>query len=120
MFKTATANFSTISDAELDARLQTLTVDLAIAGEKIEPALTARKRLRQVFRGVVLTVAGILFAAPTGGLMLLLCVAGVADIIDVLEEDAAAMKLQNRLRDDLERYSGVYQRIAVEKANRDW
>jgi len=120
VFKTATANFSTISDAELDARLQTLTVDLAIAGEKIEPALAARKRSRQVFRGVVLTVAGILFAAQTGGVTLLLCVAGVADIIDVLEDDAATLRLHVRLRDDLERLTGIYQRIAVEKANRDW
>jgi len=120
VFKTATANFSTISDAELDARLQALTVDIAIAGEKIEPALVARKRSRQVFRGVVLMIAGLLFSAQTGGVTLILCVAGVADLIDVLEEDAAALRLQARLRDDLERYLGIYQRIAVEKANRDW
>ena len=51
---------------------------------------------------------------------LLLCVAGVADLIDVLEEDTAALRLQVRLKDHLEGYTGVYQRIAVEKANRDW
>ena len=59
------------------------------------PLQRRAKRLRKVFRGVVLTVAGILFAAQTGGVTLLLCVAGVADIIDVLEEDAAALRLQS-------------------------
>jgi len=120
VFKVATANLSAISDAELDIRLQALSVDLAIAGERIEPGPAARKRLRQVFRGVVLTVAGILFAAQTGGLTLLLCVAGVAGMIDVLEEDAAAVKLQFRLSSDLERYNGAYESIAIEKANRAW
>lgn len=108
-----------MSDAELDARLQSLSVDLAMAGEKIEPGLVGCKRARQVLRGVVLTVAGILFAAPTGGLSLLLCVAGVSDMIDVLEEDVAAVKRQTTLRSDLERYSGLYERIAVEKARRE-
>jgi hypothetical protein len=73
-----------------------------------------------VFRGVVLTVAGILFATPTGGLTLLLSVIGVADLVDALEDDAVALRLQARLRTDLERYNLLYQRIAVEKANRDW
>ena len=109
-----------ISDAALDARLQALAVDLSLADATISPASAVRKRSRKVFRGVVLTVAGLLFSAQTGGLTLLLCVSGIADIIDVLEEDAAAMKVQVRLRDDLERYMSVYQRIAVEKARRDW
>ena len=109
-----------ISDAALDARLQALAVDLSLADAAISPASTARKRSRKVFRGVVLTVAGILFSAQTGGVTLILCVAGVADIIDVLEEDAAALRVQVRLRGDLERYMSVYQRIAVEKARRDW
>ena len=120
MFKTATANFSTISDAALDARLQDLATDLALADAAISPPEAARKRSRKLFRGVVLTVAGLLFAAQTGGVTLLLCVAGVVDIIDVLEEDAATLRLHVRLRDDLERYAGIYKRIAVEKANRDW
>ena len=109
-----------ISDAALDARLQALAIDLAVADANISPPSAARKRSRKVFRGVVLTVAGILFAAQTGGVTLLLCVAGVADIIDVLEEDAAAVRLQARLRGDLEQYDGVYERIAIEKARREW
>ena len=120
MLQGATGNLSVISDAALDARLQTLAVELAVADANISPPAAARKRSRKVFRGVVLTVAGILFAAQTGGLTLLLCVPGVADIIDVLEEDAAAVRLQVRMRGDLEQYSGVYERIAVEKARRDW
>ena len=109
-----------MSDAALDARLHALAIDLAIADASISPPSTARKRSRKVFRGVVLTVTGILFAAQTGGLTLLLCVPGVADIIDVLEEDAAAVRLQARLRRALEQYNGAYERIAIEKANRDW
>ena len=109
-----------ISDAALDTRLQALSIDLAIADANISPPSTARKRSRKVFRGVVLTVAGLLFAAQTGGLSLLLCVGGGMDIIDVLEEDAAAVRLQARLRGDLEHYNGAYERIAMEKARRDW
>ncbi len=109
-----------ISDAALDARLQVLAIDLAIADANISPPSAARKRSRKVFRGVVLTVAGILFAAQTGGLSLLLCVSGGMDIIDVLEEDAAAVRLQARLRGDLEQYNGAYERIAIERARRDW
>ena len=120
MLQGTTGNLSRISDAALDARLQALAVDLALADAAISPPAAARKRSRKVFRGVVLTVAGLLFAAQTGGLTLLLCVAGAADIIDVLEEDAVTLRLHVRLRDDLERYAGIYQRIAVEKANRDW
>jgi hypothetical protein len=116
----ATRDLSAISDAALDARLQALALELALADAAIPPASDARARSRKVFRGVVLTVAGILFAAQTSGVTLLLCVAGVADLIDVLEEDAAALRLQVRLKDHLEGYTGVYQRIAVEKANRDW
>ena len=116
----ATGDISTLSDAALDARLQALTVDLALADTAISPPEAARNRSRKVFRGVVLTVVGLLFAAQTGGVTLLLCVAGAADIIDVLEEDAVTLRLHVRLRDDLERYAGIYQRIAVEKANRDW
>ena len=37
---------------------------------------------------------------------------------NVLEEDAAAMKLQTELRNDLERYDRVYKRIASEQARR--
>ena len=120
MLQGATGNLSVISDAALDARLHALAIDLAIADASISPPSTARKRSRKVFRGVVLTVAGILFAAQTGGLTLLLCVPGVADIIDVLEDDAAAVRLQARLRRALEQYNGAYERIAIEKANRDW
>ena len=109
-----------VSDAELDSRLQALALELALADAAIPPASDARARARKVLRGVVLTAAGILFAAQTGGVTLLLCVAGVADLIDVLEEDAAGLRLQVRLKDHLEGYTGVYQRIAVEKANRDW
>jgi hypothetical protein len=116
----AAGNLSVISDAALDARLQALSIDLAVADANISPPSAARKRSRKVFRGVVLTVAGILFAAQTGGLSLLLCVSGGADIIDVLEEDAAAVKLQARLRGDLEQYNGAYERIAIEKSRRDW
>jgi hypothetical protein len=115
-----TSDLSAISDSALDARLQALAVDLALADANISPASAARKRSRKVFRGVVLTVAGFLFSAQTGGMTLLLCVAGVMDILDVLEEDAAAVRLQVRLRGDLERYMSIYQRIAVEKARRDW
>jgi len=115
-----TGELSTISDTALDARLQDLALELALADAAISPASDARTRLRKMLRGVVLTVAGILFAAQTGGVTLLLCVAGVADLIDVLEEDAAALRLQLRLKDHLEGYTGVYQRIAIEKANRDW
>jgi hypothetical protein len=116
----ATRDLSTISDATLDARLQALALELALADSAIPSASDARMRSRKVFRGVVLTVAGILFAAQTGGVTLVLCVAGVADLIDVLEQDAATLRLQVRLKDHLEGYMGVYQRIAVEKANRDW
>lgn len=120
MLQGTAGDLSTISDAGLDARLQALALELALADAAISPASAARKRSRKVLRGVVLTVAGVLFAAQTGGVTLLLCVAGVADLIDVLEDDAATLRLQVRLRDDLERFTGVYQRLAVEKANRDW
>ncbi len=120
MVQGVTGDLSMISDAALDARLQALAFDLALADANISPPTAARKRSHKVFRGVVLTVAGILFSAQTGGLTLLLSVAGIVDLIDVLEEDAAAVRLQVRLRGDLERYTGVYQRIAVEKARRDW
>ena len=120
MLQGATGNLSVISDAALDARLQALAIDLVVADANISPPSAARKRSRKVFRGVVLTVAGILFAGQTGGLTLLLCVPGVADIIDVLEEDVAAVRLQVGLRGDLEQYNGAYERIAIEKARRDW
>jgi hypothetical protein len=116
----ATGNLSVISDAALDARLQALAIDLAVADANISPPSAARKRSRTVFRGVALTVVGILFAAQTGGLTLLLCVSGIADLIDVLEGDATAVRLQVRLRGDLEHYHGAYERIAIEKARRDW
>jgi hypothetical protein len=120
VFQRAPGDLSTISDAALDARLHELAVDLALADAAISAPSAERKRSRKVFRGVGLTVAGILFGAQTGGLTLLLCVPGIADLIDVLEEDAAALRLQVRLRSDIERFNVVYQRIAVEKANRDW
>ena len=120
MVQVATGNLSVISDAALDARLQALSIDLAVADANISSPSAARKRSRKVFRGVVLTVAGILFAAQTGGLTLLLSVAGIVDLIDVLEDDAAAMRLQVRLRSDLKQYNGTYERIAIEKARRDW
>ena len=111
-------DLSAIPDAELDARLQTLTVDLAIAESKIQSSSTGRRRARKVVRGVVLNVAGLLFAASTSGVTLLICVAGVKDMVDVFEEDAAAMKLQTQLRHDAERYNELYERIAVERAYR--
>jgi hypothetical protein len=120
VIRRATGDLSTLSDAALDSRLQALAVDLTLADAAIAAPSAARKRSRKVFRGVVLTVAGILFATQSGGLTLLLSVIGVADLIDALEEDAAALRLQARLRSDLERLNVVYQRIAVEKANRDW
>lgn len=109
-----------MSDAELDSRLQALSFDLAIADAKIEPDAAARKRRRKVFRGVVLTAAGILFAAQTSGLTLLLCVIGIVDMLDVLEEDVEAVRRHAQLRGDLERYHELYERIAAEKARRDW
>ena len=109
-----------MSDAELDARLETMAVDLAVADAKFAPVIGGHGRSRRVLRGVVLTVAGILFAAQTSGLTLLLCVTGIADIIDVIEDEAAGRKLQVRLRDDLERHKSVYERIVAEKERRDW
>lgn len=109
-----------MSDAELDSRLQALSVDLAIANAKLDPGGTTGRRARKVFRGVVLTAAGLLLAAQTGGLTLLLCVAGVVDMIDVFEEDAVAVELQVELRSDLEQYDELFRRIAAEKARRDW
>jgi len=100
--------------------VQVLAVDLALADAAISAPSAGRKRSRKVFRGVVLTVVGILFAAQTGGLTLLLSVIGVADLVDALEDDAVALRLQARLRSDLERYNVLYQRIAIEKSNRDW
>ena len=111
---------SATTDDELNARLQALAADLAVAGSKIEPASAARRLLRKLFRGVVLTVAGILFAASTGGLTLLLCVVGVIDMIDVLEEDFAAVRLRTQLRNELERHNALYERIAAEKEHRGW
>lgn len=109
-----------ISDAELDDRLQALAFDAAIAHSRIEPASATRRRSRKVLRGVVLTVAGLLFAAQTGGVTLFLCVIGVMNMVDSLEEDAAAVRLQTQLKGDLERYSDHYQRIAAEKDRRGW
>ena len=120
MLNTATANFSWMSDAELDARLEAMAVDLAVADAKFVPGMPERKRSRRVFRGVILTVTGVLFAAQTSGLTLLLCVTGVADIIDVIEDEAATRRLQVQLRDDLERYKSIYERIVAEKERRDW
>src|SRR5262245_14525471 len=111
-------DFSAVSDAELDVQLHSLAVDLAIADSKIEPTSAARKRLRRFFRGIALNVAGILLAGPTGGLTLFLCVGGVTDMIDVLEEHAAAKKLQIQSRSDLEGYGLLYDRFAAEKARR--
>lgn len=119
MFEGATAgDLSAISDAELDTRLQSLTVDLAVGEAKIEASSGGRKRARKVFRGVVLTIAGILFATQTGGLTLIISVIGVADMIDAFEEDIAARSLQVQLRQDFERYNDLFERIAVEKARR--
>ena len=108
------------SDDELNARLVALAADLAIADSKVEPRSAAGRRSRKLFRGVVLTVAGILFAAATGGLTLLLCVVGMIDMIDVLEEDFAAVRLRTRLRNELERHNALYERIAAEKEHRGW
>ncbi len=111
---------SATTDDELNARLLALAADLAIADSKIEPASAAGRRSRKLFRGVVLTVAGILFAASTGGLTLLLCVVGVIDMVDVLEEDFAAVRLRTQLRGELERHNALYERIAAEKEHRGW
>ena len=116
----ATGFLASMSDAELDSRLQSLAADLAIADSKIESQAAARTRARKVARGVVLTVAGILFAAQSGGLTLLLCAIGAVDMLDALEADAAQVKLQAQLRSDLQRYDELYRRIAAEKARRDW
>jgi hypothetical protein len=119
VFEGATAgDLSAISDAELDTRLQSLAVDLAGGEAKIEASSGARKRTRRVFRGVVLIIAGILFATQTGGLTLIISVIGVADMIDAFEEDIAARTLQVQLRQDFERYNDLYERIAAEKASR--
>jgi hypothetical protein len=113
-----TNELSKISDASLIARLENLVIDLAISDTKMLTTCTARSRSRRMFRGVALTVVGTLLAAPTGGLALLLCVTGIADLIDVLEEDAAAVKLQTELRNDLERYDRAFKRIASEHTRR--
>jgi hypothetical protein len=111
-------DLSAISDAELDARLQSLAVDLAIGGAKVEASSGGRKRARKMVRGVALTIAGILFATQTGGLTLIISVTGVADMIDAFEEEIAARSLQVQLRQDFERYNDLYERIAAEKASR--
>ena len=113
-------HFLATSDDELNARLQALAAELAIADSKIEAASAAGRRSRKLFRGVVLTVAGILFTASTGGLTLLLCVVGVIDMVDVLEEDIAAVGLRTQLRNDLERHNALYERIAAAKEHRGW
>jgi hypothetical protein len=113
-----TTELSTISDASWNARLQNLAIDLAIADTKASATSTTRMRARRMFRGVALTVGGIFLAAPTGGLALLLCVTGIADLVDVLEEEAAAVELQTELRNDLERYDRVFERIASEQTRR--
>ena len=111
---------SATTDDELNARLQALAAHLAIADARIEPTSAAGRRMRKLLRGIVLTVGGILFAAPTGGLTLLLSVMGVIDMIDVLEEDFAASRLRTRLRNELERHNALYERIAAEKEHRGW
>jgi len=108
------------SDDELNARLQALAAELAIADAKIEPMSAAGKRSRKLFRGVVLTVSGILLAASTGGLTLLLSVVGVIDMVDVLEEDFAAARLRMQLRSELKRHNALYERIAAAKEHRGW
>jgi hypothetical protein len=113
-------HFLATSDDELNARLQVLAADLAIADSKIEPTSAAGRRSRKLCRGVVLTVAGILLAASTGGLTLLLCMMGVIDMVDVLEEDFAASRLRTQLRNELERHNALYERIAAEKEHRGW
>lgn len=111
---------SATTDDELNARLQALAADLAIVDSRLEPTFAAGRRTRKLLRGVVLTVAGILPAAPTGGLTLLLSVMGVIDMIDVLEDDVAAVCLRTQLRNELERHNGLYERIAAEKEHRGW
>ena len=113
-------HLSATTDDELNARLQALAADLAVIDSRIEPTSAAGRRTRKLFRGVVLTVAGILFAAPTGGLTLLLSVVGVTDMIDVLEDDFAAVRLRTQLLSELERHNGLYERIAAEKEHRGW
>ena len=109
---------ASMSDAELDARLQALAVDLAVGDSKIQGPTATRRRARKVFRGVVLTVAGILFAAQTGGLTLIISVTGVADMVDAFEDEIAARSQQVQLRRDFERYNDLYERIAGETRRR--
>ena len=111
---------SATTDDELNARLQALAADLAIADARIEPTSAAGRRMRRLFRGVVLTVAGILFATPTAGLTLLLSVMGMIDMVDVLEEDVATVRLRAQLRSELERHNALYERIAAVKEHRGW
>jgi hypothetical protein len=113
-------HLSATTDDELNARLQALAADLAIVDSRFEPTFAAGRRTRKLLRGVVLTVAGILLAAPTGGLTLLLSVMGVIDMADVLEDDVAAVRLRMQLRNELERHNALYERIAAEKEHRGW
>jgi hypothetical protein len=106
------------SDEELDVHLHVLAIDLAIADSRIERPSVTRKRSRKLFRGIALIAGGLLFSGSTGGLTLILCAVGVVDVIDVLEEDTASVKLRAELRGDLERYTGLCGRLAAEKARR--
>jgi len=111
-------DLTSLSGAGLDARLQALAIEIAVAESKIEPPAAGRKRTRKLVRGVALNVFGLVMSVPTGGISLIICAAGVKDMVDVVEEDATVMNMQIRLRQDLERFKRTYDAIAAEKARR--
>lgn len=83
-----------LSDVELVALSGELAAEIRGIGKLIESEAAVRKRTRKILRGTVFNFVGLAAAAPTGGLSLVLCAAGLFDWADGLVDDARAMNEQ--------------------------
>jgi hypothetical protein len=86
-----------LSDLELRSLHHDLVVEIAVARSQIEPKSQRRKRTIRVVRGAVVNFAGLLFAVPTNGVSLLVCIVGFTDWAEAIAEDAEAMNRQIEL-----------------------
>jgi len=83
-----------LPDVELVALSRELAAELRGIARLLESEAAARKRTRRILRGTVFNFVGLAAAAPTGGLSLILCAAGLFDWADGLVDDARAMNEQ--------------------------
>lgn len=87
-----------LSDTALVALSGELAAEVRILRKQVESEAAIRKRTRKILAGTVFNFVGLAAAAPTGGLSLVLCAAGLFEWADGLVEDARAMneQLENR------------------------